>query len=186
MKKCPECNNRMHGKTNICEICGFEVIPVKTKKRKNSKFCIVISISNIMLYYETNNIPHKMFDNIKININKEWFVYLDEMNVGKLNVDYLLKDRLIEIGFITKKPKHFKKDIKIGQSGILLDDGIDYLPPIDYKWSLKPEFEFNSRDVWVDSRNYYHEIGCKHAHNPITEKWHIAKQKYIKCNYCQR
>ena len=37
MKKCPECKNRMYGRTNICEICGFEVIPIKKEKKKKIK-----------------------------------------------------------------------------------------------------------------------------------------------------
>ena len=37
MKKCPECKNRMYGRTNICEICGFEVILIKKEKKKKVK-----------------------------------------------------------------------------------------------------------------------------------------------------
>jgi hypothetical protein len=29
VKKYPECNNKMYDQTRICEICGFEIIPVK-------------------------------------------------------------------------------------------------------------------------------------------------------------
>lgn len=101
MRECPECRSRMHGKTKICEICGFEIIPVKKIKKPRQPR------SPVKIKKRVKTLPRQIIDIPKPEMDSERLERIakeekqEEYNKNRIRLDSLA---------IKKKPINVLKD----------------------------------------------------------------------------